>query len=130
MGIDAILALAGLVLPSAFDFIKKKFIPAENDTAERTMGSLATSKPDILPAYVTALATNRESEVKFFNRDVSGTPSQWVVDLRASIRPIGVVISFIVLGLAVTGVYTPNNELRYTCEIVISSWYGDRIKVS
>ena len=41
MGLEVILALVGtlggMVFPSIVDFVKKKFIPASNDTPERTM---------------------------------------------------------------------------------------------
>ena len=55
MGIDAIIALAGMILPPAIDFIKKKFIPQSADTPEATMSSLATSKPEVLPGYLAAV---------------------------------------------------------------------------
>ena len=128
--IDLIAAVGGLIVPPAFDFIKKKFVKASNDTPERTMGSLATTKPEVLPDYVKALATYSDAKVKFFNRDVIGQASQWVVDLRASIRPIGVIASFVIL-IAIAGeVITDIEGVRLSCEVVISSWFGSRISLS
>ena len=136
--VDIIASVGGLIFPPAFDFLKKRYIKSENDTPERTMGSLAMTKPEVLPEYVKALAVLKDSEVKFFNRDVIGAASQWVVDLRASIRPIGVGCAFAILVwiayLSVTK-HIDNSGLdvatltgiRVSCEVIISSWFGDRI---
>lgn len=136
-GIDAIISLAGLVLPPAVDFIKKKFLKAEVDTPEQTMSTLATTKPDVLPEYVKAQVEYLKAQVDFFNRDVTGTPSQWVVDLRAAIRPIGVVASMILLSLMVFGVKNALGlsaetvtGVRLTCELIVASWFGTRISMS
>ena len=138
--IDLIATLGGLVLPPAFDFIKKKFIKSENDTPERTIGSLATTKPEVLPQYVEALATLKNSMVKFFNRDVIGTPSMWVINLRAAIRPIGVILAFVTLGAIVylslnskmltdTNILETVTGVRLSCEVIISSWFGSRFSL-
>lgn len=145
--LDLIAAIGGLIIPPAFDFIKKKFIKTENDTPERTIGSLATTKPDVLPEYVKSLADLKDSEVRFFNRDVVGTPSQWVVDLRSAIRPMGVVLAFMLLSGIVFLMFYGEGKLgqspfggevlsdtlagvRVSCEAIISSWFGDRIRIS
>ena len=125
--VDLAVTLGGLIIPPAFNFIKKKFIKSENDTPERTIGDLATTKPEVLPDYTNALATLKDAEVKFFNRDVIGTASQWVVDLRASIRPIGVVFAFILLVLISLDMIDNADGIRLSSELVISSWFGDRI---
>ena len=140
MGIDAIIALLGLTLPPVVDFVKKKFLKKEEDTPEATLSTLATTKPDVLPVYLAAQTGYMEATIKFFNRDVCGVPSTWVVNLRASIRPIGVIVSFIVLvTMAVMSIMSENvvdadgsinqmlTGIRYSCEIIISSWFGDRI---
>lgn len=139
MGIEAILALAGLIIPPAADFIKKKFLKKEADTPEATLSTLATTKPEVMPEYLKGQAGLMDAMTKFFNRDVCGTPSQWVVDLRASIRPAGVVLSFVILGammvIALVGIGAANDQasvnavsgVRYACVVVISSWFGDRI---
>lgn len=139
-GVDAIIALAGLAIPPVVDFVKKKFLKKEQDTPEATMSTLATTKPEVMPAYLTAQTGLMEATIKFFNRDVCGTPSQWVVDLRAAIRPVGVVISFVTLivlaVMALTGfkvdptVAETLAGVRYSCELVVSSWFGDRIAMS
>lgn len=136
--VDIIASVGGMIIPPAFSFLKKRFIKSENDSPERTLGDLATTKPEVLPGYIAALSTLKDSEVKFFNRDVIGTPSNWVVDLRASIRPIGVIISFTMLAyiayLSLTQTLTGSGldistltGIRVSCEVIISSWFGDRI---
>ncbi len=140
MGLDAIVAIGSLLLPPAVDFIKKKFLKPGSDTPEATMSSLATTKPDVLPGYVTAVTGYLDAQVRFFNRDVSGTPSQWVVNLRAVIRPASVIGAMIILGAmvyaSVTG-YKPDASMadtlagiRLSCEAIVSSWFGDRLKIS
>lgn len=140
MGLDFIVALAGLVLPPAVDFIKKKFLKQSADTPEATMSSLATTKPEVLPEYLTAVTGYLKAQIDFFNRDVSGTPSIWVVNLRASIRPLGVVASMMILAGMVAASYcgwnpgpeenTSVDGVRYTCELIVSSWFGTRISIS
>jgi len=56
MGIDAIIALIGLVVPPAFDFIKKKFIKQGKDSPEATMASLAVTKRKFYPDIPKRLA--------------------------------------------------------------------------
>ena len=139
-GLDAIMVLAGLVLPPAVDFIKKKFLKKEQDTPEATMSTLATTKPDVLPGYVTAITGWLDAQVRFFNRDVTGSPSQWVVDLRAAIRPIGVIGAGLILSGMVVGAFAewkpePSvldtlTGVRLTCEVMISSWFGHRISIT
>ena len=137
--LDLIATLGGLIIPPAFDFIKKKFVKGENDTPERTMGSLAVTNPEVLPAYVKSLSEFFRAKIDFFNRDVIGQPGQWVVNLRAAIRPITVVFSGGILGVMVvycliTNDYTSlsGNDMltgvRLSCESNISAWIGDRFK--
>ena len=139
MGLDAVIAIGSLLLPPAVDFIKKKFLKKEQDTPEATMSTLATTKPDVLPGYITAMTEWLKAQVQFFNRDIAGTPSQWVVDLRAVIRPLGTIGAGIVLGVMVYAAIIgkkPSPEMadtivgvRYTCEAIVSSWFGDRISI-
>ena len=141
MGIDAIISLAGLIIPPAADFIKKKFIKKEQDTPERTVGSLATTKPEVIPNYIKGLADMKRVEIEYYNRDVIGKASPWVVNLRASIRPIGVIAAMSVLVLmGVSYIWQPEllqnfvdnpniSGVRYTCEAITSSWFGDRIRL-
>jgi len=144
MLLDLIATLGGLVVPPAFDFIKRKFTKSEVKTEEQTVSELATVSPEALPAYLDAMIRMKESAVKFFNRDVIGTVSQWVVDLRAAIRPIGVACAFILLG--VIGVLTLTGSMdgftdvpgavdtiagiRLSCETMIASWFGHRFTIS
>jgi len=140
--LDLVATVGGLVAPPLFDFLKKKFIKAENDTPERTIGTLATTKPETLPNYVQALSAMLDAKVRFFNRDVIGTPSLWVVNLRAIIRPIGVICAFIYLGVLAALIVTGNMPdlpgiaaetiagTRATAELMLSSWFGHRFTIS
>ena len=113
--------------PPVFDFIKKKFIKSESDTPERTMGTLATTKPEALPGYVEGMAKLFGARVEFFNRDVIGSPSQWVVDLRACIRPVTVVACLLMMALSWTEIMNPAPGARYFAEVAITSWMGSRL---
>lgn len=140
MGLDAIVALVSLLAPPVVDFVKKKFLSKEEDTPEATLSTLATTKPEVMPQYLTSMSGWLEAQVKFFNRDVCGVPATWVINLRASIRPIGVILSFVVLVtmavLSITSEHIVDTDgsidkmltgIRYSCEVIISSWFGDRI---
>lgn len=140
MGVDAIIALVSLLAPPVIDLAKKLFVKPGKDTPEATMASLALSKPEALADYVKGLADYTKAQAEFFNRDVSGTLSQWVSNLRASIRPIGTILSLIILatlGFIALGGYTIDESmkgtlegLRYTCEAIASSWFGTRISLT
>ncbi len=127
--LDAVVTVGSLIAPPAFDFLKKKFIKESNDTPERTMGSLAVTNPEVLPAYVKALADHVEAKVKNFNRDVIGVPSQWIINLRAGIRPITVVVSLGLLAssLWLSDLFTLDPGIRLFCEATVSSWMGSRL---
>lgn len=119
--------VGGMVIPPVFDFIKKKFVPAGNDTPERTMGTLATTKPETLGPYTEAMAKYLDAQTRFFNRDVSGTPSVWVINLRASIRPFCVVGAFIILGFDAIKYFDVDAAVRVGCFTIIGNWLGSRI---
>lgn len=127
MILDAIASIGGLIIPPVFDFIKKKFLGNE-DTPEATLSTLATTKPEVMPDYVNANAHLLEAQIKFFNRDVIGMPSQWIVNLRASIRPIFVIMAMIiiVIDLVLAQVDLPPG-IRQFLEVTIASWFGSRI---
>ena len=127
-GIDAILALSGLVLPPIFDFVKKKFIKTENDSPERTIGSLAVTKPEILPAYVEALAKTMAEKTKWFNRDViDGKISPWVANWRAAIRPALVTMAIVHWTIAIVWGISIEPALRATEILLVSEWCGERL---
>lgn len=138
-GIDAIVAIGSLVIPGAIDFIKKKWLSPDSDTPEATMSALATTKPDVLPEYVKATTEYLKAQKDFFNRDVVGAPSQWVVDLRAAIRPIGVVGAGLTLaGMVVASIMDIKVDptmagtlegVRLSSIAIVSSWFGDRLSV-
>jgi len=127
--LDAVVTLGGLIIPPIFDFIRKKWIKAEQDTPERTMGSLAMNKPDVLPQYTEAMAKYLEARVRWFNRDVIGTPSRAIIDLRAAIRPVVIVVGLIHLSLAslAPDYVALGQDVRLFYEAVIASWFGSRL---
>jgi hypothetical protein len=138
MGIEAILALVGLALPPVVDFIKKKFLKPGQDSPEATLSTLATTSPAVMPQYVEALAKQIAAKTQYFNRDISGVPSQWIIDLRAAIRPIGVITAFMALFVMALAMYVLQIEIpesavpvidgtRYACVVIVSSWFGDRL---
>jgi hypothetical protein len=127
IALDAAVSLGSMVVAPAFDFIKKKFLKSDQDTPERTISTLATTKPEILPDYVKAESDLMEAKGKFFNRDVIGTPSQWVIDLRASIRPIVVVLSFVLFFLNGFTWFILDRGIILFCESAIGSWMGSRL---
>ena len=140
MGVDAAVALFSLVFPPIVDFVKKKFLGKGQDTPEATLSTLATTKPEVMPQFVQAQASLLDAQTKYFNRDVCGIPAQWCVTLRASIRPIAVVIAFVVLVtmavLSITSEHLNDVDgsidkmltvIRYSCEVILSSWFGDRL---
>jgi len=140
IALDAIIALAGMVLPPVVDFAKKKFLKPSSDSPEATMSTLATTNPTVLPDYVKATTEYLKAQTDYFNRDVVGTPSTWVIDLRASIRPFGVIGSMLILGglalISFDGAQVDPSAIetltgvRLTCELIVSSWFGTRIALS
>ena len=139
MGLDAIIAIGSLLLPPVVDFVKKKFLKPSADSPEATMSTLATTSPSNLPSYVEAMSKWYEANVKYFNRDIAGEPSSWVVNLRAVIRPLGTCGALgilVIMVIASIQGYKPDpsmNEtltgIRYSCEAIVSSWFGDRITI-
>ncbi|MCL4491062.1 MAG: hypothetical protein M1510_04020 [Nitrospirae bacterium] len=132
IGIDALVTLGSMVLPPAVDLIKKIFVKKEEDSPEATMSALATTRPEVLPQYVGALSNYQESLVKWFNRDVIGTASQWVVDFRAVIRPVVISLAVIhVIAVSVAygtgGISAIPEGWRYFYESIIGSWFGERL---
>lgn len=128
MGIEAIMAIGGLILPPIVDFIKGKFLKGSGDPVD-TMATLATTKPDQLAPYIDAYSKYIIAETAFYNRDIAnGTKiGEWVCNLRAAIRPIGVIICFALLGLDAIYGFDLSEGVRGTLEMVIGTWFGTRI---
>ncbi len=126
--IEAISTIGGLVLPPVLDLIKKIFVKKEDDTPEQTISSLATTKPDVLPAYTEASAKLMEAKTQWFNRDVVGTVSPWVSDLRATIRPATVCLSMLFIGFQTLGTLPLDASTRAALLFIVASWFGGRLK--
>lgn len=124
-------AIAGMIIPPAFDFIKKKFLPADADTPEATLSALATTNPEVMVKYVEAQAKQMDAQVKYFNRDVVGQPHQWVISLRAAIRPV---VTALCCGVAVADatysfiMQTPPTAAAVPAWTLVGNWFGTRIK--
>lgn len=48
--LEAITTLGGMVIPPVLDLVRKKIIGRDSETPEATLATLATSKPDVIPA--------------------------------------------------------------------------------
>jgi len=125
--IEAVTTIGGLVLPPVFDLIKKIFVKKGADTPEATMSSLATTKPEVLAGYVEAITKLKEAETSWFNRDVVGQASAWVVDLRAVIRPMTVVASMLLLGLDAAEAVALEPGARASLLFIVGTWFGGRL---
>ena len=125
--IDAILSIGGLIIPPIFSFIKSKFL--KHDTVQETANTLAISDPEKAAEYIKANGALIESQIKWFNRDVIGQPSLWVINLRASVRPLVVVVGLSIM--AYNNIFTHNIILdpavKALFEVTISSWFGSRL---
>ncbi|EGY24578.1 hypothetical protein [Nitratidesulfovibrio sp. 1201_IL3209] len=127
--LEAITTVGGMILPPVVDLVRKKVLGKDDDSPERTLATLATTKPEVMADYVRATAESQRAQAEFFNRDVSGTPSQWVVDLRAAIRPAVTVAAVVVLAV---GYFLPDaidEGTRVTFCGIAGSWFGDRISI-
>jgi len=131
--LEIITTLGGLILPPVFDFVKKKFIKSEADTPERTLATLATTKPEVIADYTNALANLTKSKVDWYNRDITGGISTWVANIRALIRPIVVIVAMLHITFAITiqafigGEFPVPEGIRAFYCAVISEWVGERL---
>lgn len=121
--LSSISLIGNVIIPPLFSLIKSIF--KIKDNPEDTLSTLATTKPDILPNYVKAQADYLEAETKFFQRDISGIPSQWVIDLRAFIRPLAVIFSFMLLFSSLF--YEISSPVLILINGVIGNWLGTKI---
>jgi len=117
--------LANVALPPVVNLVKSVF--GIKDTPQDTLSNLASTKPEVLPQYIDAQSKYLESETKYFQRDITGTPSQWVIDMRASIRPFSVIASFIVLFASFFIIIQP--PILITVNGVIGNWIGSKIEI-
>lgn len=125
--IELIASIAGLIVPPAFDFIKKKFLKPKSDSPEATMSTLAVSKPEVLDKFILANVELLKAKKDFFNRDVVGEPSRWVIDLRASIRPLFVVISLALTAYSLVYMVPIDKSFKTLMDLCISSWFSSRL---
>ena len=118
----------GSVVPAAVNVIKSIF-GKKSGNPQAVLGDLVLQKPEVVPQYLEGLAKLREAEVRVFNRDVVGQLSQWVVDLRAGIRPIVVGVSILCLAADSLAFVTFGPEVRSTFAFNIGNWLGSRNQI-
>lgn len=123
---DFITTMSGMIIPPIFDLFKKKFI-SKDDSLEGTLNTIAINKPEVVGSYVDSCAALLKAKVDYFNRDVIGIPSKWVVNLRASITPITVIGSLGILILSCLSLYEINHEAQRFIEFIIAGWFGSRL---
>jgi hypothetical protein len=125
-----ILAFGGLLVSPVFDLIKKIFV-SKNDTTIATLNTLATTKPEVIADYTNGRAALTDAKTRYYNRDMpdSKRVSQWVLDLRASIRPIYVIISILLIACCVFFTLHMDQSFKELCVFTISSWFGDRLVI-
>lgn len=127
MIIDAAVSILSLIAPPIYDFVKKKFLKPEADTVEATVSSLATTNPEVMAPYILAITEKLKVDIQWFNRDVIGTPSLWVINLRAAIRPVTVAISLAILAASMLVIFDLEPGTRLFLEANISNWFGSRL---
>lgn len=126
--IEAIVTLGSMLLPPAVDFLKKKFLKPSSDSPEATMSALATTNPEALGTYVNAMSSYLQAQTTFFNRDVVGVPSTWVVDVRAAIRPIATIICILALiADTIPGLSALDPGTRIGMLAIVSNWFGSKL---
>jgi len=124
---EGILTLSSVLVPPLFDFVKKKFLKPNQDSPEATLSTLATTKPDIMPAFIEAQAKLLKAQTEYFNRDVIGTPSLWVINMRASIRPLFVCVSVPARICSWIFSWHIDPQFCYLMDVCIGSWFGSRL---
>lgn len=127
MGVEAVLAIAGALVPPVANFVNKKWLKKDSDTTEATANTLATTSPEILPSYLQSMSGWYDTLIRYFNRDVIGTPRQWVIDLRAAIRPAAVVLSVLIIAIDAPLSLGLTPETRGAMLANISSWFSSRL---
>jgi len=127
--ISVLTTIAGFVLPPAMKLIGRKM--SQGKTEQDTASSIALEHPEVLPSYISAMSELWKAKAEFFNRDVvpGATPSLWVVNLRAAIRPMGVLAAIIILAATGLGFYSIDQQTATCLQFVISTWFGTRVTV-
>lgn len=127
--ISLITTLGSVVIPPLFSLVKGIFGKGKTESPEETISNLATTKPEAVAPYVESLSKYLTAQTQFFNRDVAGIPSTWVVNLRACIRPISVIMAFIILFMEIFKFAETPNSVIITCQVVIGNWIGTKIEI-
>lgn len=126
--IEVISALVGGVLPPAIRLVRDVIFRDRKSSQYDNIYTLATESPQHLPEYVKALADLVRAEKELFNKDVSGEIPRWVAGLRAAIRPMVVILSFVVLIIDFFSLMDAGAGVRAACTGYIGAWMGDRVK--
>lgn len=129
MGVDAIVGLVSLFGPKVIDIVKGIF--SKKNTPEETINTLATTNPEAMTGYISALSGLIAARCTQFNMDITGVTPTWLAAWRGSIRPAVVTFAFLHIGIATIlngteGITAIPEWWRYIYEIAIGSWFGDR----
>ena len=124
--LTSIIGLSSVILPPAVKLIKDIFGKKPKD-AEETLGVLASEKPEFLSAYVDAQAKLMDAKASFMRADINEKVHSWIMDLRASVRPI--ITYLLVLNIIVSKCFGWDISLieANAAGIVIGWWFGERL---
>jgi len=122
---DGLLSLVSFIVPPLFNFINRKFVPSSDE--DSTLSILATTKPEVLAPYIDAYAKLIESKTEYANRDIVGTPSKWLINLRGSIIPICVLIAVPSLCAILFFNMPAPPKIVHLLDVIISGWFGNMI---
>lgn len=133
MLLDFATVALGYLVPPIMDFIKKKFLQKGSDSVAATLKSLANTNPQLMQQVMTvqtalfkAESGVLDSKTRYFNRDIATSASQWVVNLRAIIRPL-VTLSALALTILHFVYKLPlDTAIQQIMEFSIASWFGSR----
>lgn len=121
--------LGSMVLPPLLEIVKAKALGTRDPV--QMLSSLAVNEktaqviPSLIENWRSLIETQSQLQVKMFNVDVIGQPSQWVVDLRASIRPVTVIISLLLF--IISPFITVPDYVQQACAGFIGFWFGNRM---
>ena len=124
-GIDVIAAGLGYIIPPIFDMIKR-FLPEKKQSIEDTLGTLATTKPEMMAAYIDSVAKLKAAGTAEFNQDVIGQTSTWVTNLRAVIRPVTVILCMSAWIASIFVKIPLQPEMAAFMSFTIGNWFGSR----
>lgn len=128
MPIAEFIGLSTIVLPPVIKLVKNIFGKKPKDEFE-AMQEIARDKPEALVSYVQAQAELWKAKSGFMQADISDKVSPWVMDLRASVRPV--ITYLLVLNIVISKFFKLDVSLieSNSAGAVIGWWFGERLAV-